>query len=49
MRYNEAVRSYNTAVRMFPGNIIANIFGYKVATEYFKAEERAKTVPEVRF
>lgn len=49
MRYNEAVRDYNITVRMFPGNIIANMFGYKTATEYFKAEEKAKTVPEVKF
>ena len=49
MRYNEAVRDYNVTVRMFPGNIVAGMFGYKVATEYFKAEEKAKTVPEVKF
>lgn len=49
MRYNEAVKDYNITVRMFPGNIIAGMFGYKPATEYFKAEEKAKTVPEVKF
>ena len=49
MRYNEAVRDYNVIVRMFPGNIIAGICGYKVASEYFKAEEKAKVVPEVKF
>jgi LemA protein len=49
MRYNEAVRDYNVTVRMFPGNFVAGMFGYKVATEYFKAEEKAKTVPEVKF
>jgi len=49
MRYNEAVRSYNTTVRMFPGNVVSGIFGYKVATEYFKASEAAKAVPEVKF
>jgi LemA protein len=49
MRYNEAVRDYNITVRTFPGNFIAGMFGYKPATEYFKAEERAKTVPEVKF
>lgn len=49
MRYNEAVRDYNVTVRMFPGNIVANMFGYKPATEYFKAEEKAKVVPEVKF
>lgn len=49
MRYNEAVRDYNITVRRFPGNVIAGIFGYKPATEYFKAEEKAKVVPEVKF
>jgi len=49
MRYNQAVRDYNVMVRMFPGNIIAGVFGYKPATEYFKAEEKAKAVPEVKF
>lgn len=49
MRYNEAVMSYNVKVRMFPGNIVAGVFGYKPATGYFKAEERAKAVPEVVF
>ncbi len=49
MRYNETVRDYNITVRKFPGNVVAGMFGYKVATEYFKAEEKAKTVPEVKF
>ncbi|MDD5166849.1 MAG: LemA family protein [Candidatus Omnitrophica bacterium] len=49
MRYNEAVRSYNVTVRMFPGNIVAAQFGYKPASEYFKAEAKAKAVPEVNF
>ncbi|MDD5730549.1 MAG: LemA family protein [Candidatus Omnitrophica bacterium] len=49
MRYNEAVRDYNITVRTFPGNIVAGMSGYKTATEYFKAQEQAKTVPEVKF
>ena len=49
MRYNDSVRDYNVTVRMFPGNIIAGMFGYKPATEYFKAEEKAKVAPEVKF
>ncbi|MCX5704321.1 MAG: LemA family protein [Candidatus Omnitrophica bacterium] len=49
MRYNDAVKDYNITVRMFPGNIIAGMYGYKPATEYFKAEEKARTVPEVKF
>ncbi|PIP20350.1 MAG: LemA family protein [Candidatus Omnitrophica bacterium CG23_combo_of_CG06-09_8_20_14_all_40_11] len=49
MRYNQAVRDYNITVRSFPGNFVAGLFGYKVATEYFKAEAQAKAVPEVSF
>jgi len=49
MRYNEGVKDFNITVRMFPGNIVAGMFGYKPATEYFKAEEGAKKVPEVKF
>jgi LemA protein len=49
MRYNEAVKEYNITVRTFPANIIAGMFGYRPATQYFKAEEKAKTVPEVKF
>ncbi len=49
MRYNQSVRDYNVAVRVFPGNIIAGIFGFKPATEYFQAEAGAKAVPKVNF
>jgi len=49
MRYNEAVRDYNIIIRTFPGNLIAGLSGYKTASEYFKSEEKAKTVPEVKF
>jgi len=49
MRYNEAVQDYNITVRTFPGNVVAGIAGYKPATGYFKAEEKAKAVPEVKF
>lgn len=49
MRFNEAVMDFNITVRRFPGNIIAGIFGYKPVNQYFKAEDKAKAVPEVRF
>lgn len=49
MRYNETVKEYNITVRTFPGNIVAGMFGYKPAVEYFKAQERANAVPEVKF
>ena len=49
MRYNEAVQDFNITVRVFPGNIVSGMFGYKPATGYFKAEVKANTVPEVKF
>jgi len=49
MRYNEAVKEYNIAVRSFPGNILAGILGFRPASEYFKAEQKAREVPQVRF
>lgn len=49
MRYNDAVMGFNVAVRRFPGNIVAGVFGYRPADQYFKSEEKAKKVPEVIF
>ena len=49
MRYNGAVQDYNITVRSFPSNLVAGMFGYKPATSYFKAEEKARSVPEVKF
>ena len=49
MRYNEAVKEYNVMVRRVPSNFVAGIFGYKTASEYFKAEERSRVAPEVKF
>ncbi|PIQ89737.1 MAG: LemA family protein [Candidatus Omnitrophica bacterium CG11_big_fil_rev_8_21_14_0_20_42_13] len=49
MRYNESVRDYNVTVRVFPANIIAGMFGYHPATEYFKAKDGAEAAPEVNF
>jgi len=48
-RYNEAVRAYNTAVRRFPLNLLAGIFGFERSKPYFRAEESARSVPRVQF
>ena len=47
-RYNEAVKEYNTAIRKFPNNIFAGMFGF-TAADYFEADEGAQKVPEVNF
>jgi LemA protein len=47
-RYNERVRDYNKAIRMFPANMIAGLFGFERA-DLFEAPEEAGTVPRVDF
>ena len=47
-RFNEAVQAYNTAIRKFPANIIASMFGFQPKV-YFKAQAGADKVPEVKF
>ncbi len=46
--FNSAVRSFNTAVQLFPTNLIANFFGYKVKP-YFEAKPGSDTPPAVNF
>ena len=46
--YNDTVTSYNQAIKMFPANIVANIFNFKEA-EFFVADEKAKENIQVRF
>jgi LemA protein len=48
MRYNEAVRIYNQAIKSFPANLLAGMYGYKEAA-FFKVEEAAKVAPKVKF
>ncbi|MDD5623037.1 MAG: LemA family protein [Actinomycetota bacterium] len=45
-RFNDAIRDYNTYIKLFPRNIIAGWFGFE-AKEFFEAQEGAETVPEV--
>ncbi len=44
-RFNEAAKAYNQSLRKFPGNIIANMFGFE-KRPYFEADEGADKVPE---
>ncbi len=48
-RYNEAVRAYNSVIRRFPSNIIAQKEGYERSTAYFESAAPAKEVPQVEF
>jgi LemA protein len=45
-RYNTAVEHFNTRIRRFPDNLVANVFGFATRT-YFEAQQEAKTVPKV--
>ena len=47
-RYNDAVKTYNVAIRSFPANLIAGMFGFQNAT-LFEAPAAAKAAPHVKF
>ena len=46
-QFNETARAYNTAVRRFPANIIAGMFGFD-KKPYFEASEAAQQAPDVK-
>jgi len=48
-RYNEVVRTYNTAVRQFPGSLVANFRGFTTDRPYFQAAPQAQEAPKVDF
>ena len=48
MRYNDAVKAYNTAQRTFPTSLWASWVGFTPA-KYFEAPAGAKEVPKVDF
>lgn len=46
--YNGNVRDFNTKIQVFPTNIIAGMLGFS-KRDFFEAEEKEKTLPEVKF
>lgn len=48
MKFNQAVKDYNTSIRQFPANIIAASFGFE-KKGYFEAKAGAEDVPQVEF
>jgi LemA protein len=48
MRYNDSVKDYNIAVRSFPVNLFAGMFGFKDAPMY-PVPETEKATPKVDF
>jgi len=47
-KFNEAARSYNTSIKLFPKNMIANMFGFE-KQPYFKLQEGSAEAPKVEF
>jgi LemA protein len=47
-RYNDAVKVYNVAIRSFPSNLLAGMFGFNKAA-FFEAPAAAKAAPQVKF
>ena len=46
--FNNVAKEYNTAIRTFPRNLLAGMFGFE-KRPYFEAEEGASKAPEVKF
>ena len=46
--FNNTVQEYNLAIRRFPGNIVAGLFGYEKKAK-FEAAEGSEKAPEVKF
>jgi LemA protein len=47
-RFNEAVQGYNTAIRVFPGSLVAGFFRFGPKA-FFEAEAGAEKAPKVKF
>ncbi|HMH53415.1 MAG TPA: LemA family protein [Candidatus Acidoferrum sp.] len=48
MRFNEAVREYNTRLKLFPGSLVARLTGFQPKA-FFEAAPDAATPPKVKF
>ena len=47
-RYNVTVQAYNTAIKRFPGALVAGFTGFR-EKQYFKSKEGAENAPAVKF
>jgi len=48
-RYNEALRTYNTYIGLFPNNLVASLSGFQRNEHYFEAAAPARQAPKVEF
>lgn len=46
--YNDAVTIYNNKLQMFPGNLVAGLFGFREEM-LFDSDDAAREVPKVQF
>ena len=46
--YNDSVLMYNNKIEMFPSNLVASIFGFKMET-FFEADEKERENVKVKF
>ena len=46
--FNNAVKTFNTAVRRFPANILASLFGFE-AKAYLQSQDNANQAPQISF
>lgn len=46
--YNDDILKYNNKIEMFPGNIVAKMFGFKLGT-YFEINDKEKENIQVKF
>jgi LemA protein len=47
-RFNEAVREYNTKIKVMPGALVARLMGFK-GKAFFEGAPGSETVPKVKF
>lgn len=47
-RFNETVGGYNSAIRVFPGSLVARLFGFS-AKAFFESDAGAEKAPQVKF
>ena len=47
-KFNDAARHYNVAVRRFPANLVAKMFGFE-QKPYFESAEGSEAAPQVQF
>lgn len=46
--FNDAAQGYNTAIKMFPGSVVAGFGGFR-ERPYFAADQAAQAAPAVKF